>query len=1048
MKTIKKSAIMALAIAAGAILPSFADATLNDGLAIYLPFNEDMANKSTSANAVLDAPEPSAECANLVANGFVGKCLQITTNATSYGYLKLTGTDTGSLAYPDNKTFTAVIWLRQDVDLASDPVVFGNNNWNGRTNGFIFAWSSGDKQVNMHAGDGSNRVDLRFDKEAHGIWTFYAVVSDNASFTVYQGTSAGANTLSVKTANLPNFTLATTYPFYIGQAGTGTYGSRFIGSVDDFALWTRALSRADIERIYECGRTGMELGDLLAMDANDEPTMEVVSSDNDTVTLAFGGRRTQTHTLCVCYGAFDGAADKYAWDGFTNVADIAVSDSQYVYTVPAALKSANSRYRFFLMQKGNLPYAKEVKYVQSDGSSYIDTGVAPRRWMTAEFDVHPVVQNGTWDWCFGAMGVNGNKKSNFGIARHDGGNWHLEVSGSNYKPCACVLGETHHVKFDPVVVDLDGARYTTGGTTAGFVESGWTVSLFRNLKAGVPYDQTIKGWFETFTLSTPERTARDFKPVVDGNGTAGMFDAVTGRFYASGGTALTEGTDQDVVRYGWVRAVSEMCYALADNPPATATYSGGGTVPSDVSDSANWTCQNAYGQVLQDTLPTSETIVTVAGTTAFVVPSGSMPQCRSITFDNAVLADGADWRGLDFSKVTPDSVVDVNGKTLFLVDETSTALSAFAITDTSEGEPGTLRISAAQGATITNASVVISGNLKIRKEGAGVFSVAKVGQTYSGGTEVVDGSLRLEAAASTLFGSGRIRICDGAVFDLNGCNASATDVVLDGGTLTSLKPSAACTLPSRLVLTADSRLLFADISGNNDQSIVAGSVWNLGGRQLSIEMLGGNPDLNITESTISNGTFAVTQIGHDVAWLQIRALNGKDGLKLDLSTTILRLQTTTAGNSSVFDYVAGVPFERRPLFSKNKMEVYGTYTPPPESFGFNMMMMDGSTMNLSGQSGAWSCDFANSGGYASGSDTSTSMSFKENATVTIKLAGRTDLKTIAKSESPFIVTWSSEPPDTTSFVLDDETAAAGYKVKRVTGGLRLSKDKGFVLIVK
>lgn len=113
-----------------------------------------------------------------------------------------------------------------------------------------------------------------------------------------------------------------------------------------------------------------------------------------------------------------------------------------------------------------------------------------------------------------------------------------------------------------------------------------------------------------------------------------------------------------------------------------------------------------------------------------------------------------------------------------------------------------------------------------------------------------------------------------------------------------------------------------------------------------------------------------------------------------------------------------------------------------------MMMMDGSTMNLSGQNGAWSCDFVNSGGYASGSDTSTSMSFKENATVTIKLAGRTDLKTIAKSESPFIVTWSSEPPDTTSFVLDDETAAAGYKVKRVTGGLRLSKDKGFVLIVK
>ena len=213
-------------------------------------------------------------------------------------------------------------------------------------------------------------------------------------------------------------------------------------------------------------------------------------------------------------------------------------------------------------------------------------------------------------------------------------------------------------------------------------------------------------------------------------------------------------------------------------------------------------------------------------------------------------------------------------------------------------------------------------------------------------------------------------------------------------------------------------------------------------------MLGGNPDLNITESTISNGTFAVTQIGQGVAWLQIRALNGKDGLKLDLSTTILRLQTTAAGNSSVFDYVAGVLYERRSLFSKNKMEVYGTYTPPPESFGFNMMMMDGSTMNLSEQSGTWSCSFVNSGGYVNGSDKPTSMSFKENATITINLEGRTDLKTIAKSESPYVVTWSTKPADTTTFVLDAATQELGFKCKVTDAGLRLMKNKGLVIIVQ
>ena len=83
--------------------------TLNDGLAVYLPFDGDMSNKSTSSMAVQASPEPSATDAALVDNGFVGKCLDITaSSSTAYGYLKLAGTDTDSLTYGDgNTTFSA-----------------------------------------------------------------------------------------------------------------------------------------------------------------------------------------------------------------------------------------------------------------------------------------------------------------------------------------------------------------------------------------------------------------------------------------------------------------------------------------------------------------------------------------------------------------------------------------------------------------------------------------------------------------------------------------------------------------------------------------------------------------------------------------------------------------------------------------------------------------------------------------------------------------------------------------------------------------------------
>ncbi len=35
------------------------------------------------------------------------------------------------------------------------------------------------------------------------------------------------------------------------------------GDIDDFALWTRALTYEDVKSIYEAGRQGLHLADLL-----------------------------------------------------------------------------------------------------------------------------------------------------------------------------------------------------------------------------------------------------------------------------------------------------------------------------------------------------------------------------------------------------------------------------------------------------------------------------------------------------------------------------------------------------------------------------------------------------------------------------------------------------------------------------------------------------------------------------------------------------------------------------------------------------------------
>ena len=85
--------------------------------------------------------------------------------------------------------------------------------------------------------------------------------STDGVLTVYQGSACGRFYWMAEEAK--SLRLTTGMPFCIGQDGTGCYPSPFTGGVDDFALWTRALTREEVRRIYEEGRQGTALGELL-----------------------------------------------------------------------------------------------------------------------------------------------------------------------------------------------------------------------------------------------------------------------------------------------------------------------------------------------------------------------------------------------------------------------------------------------------------------------------------------------------------------------------------------------------------------------------------------------------------------------------------------------------------------------------------------------------------------------------------------------------------------------------------------------------------------
>ena len=115
---------------------------------------------------------------------------------------------------------------------------------------------------NAGMNSGRGRIDVGPYDIEFGKWTFYAVTrGPDGVLGYYQGGRDGY--LYRIAFNAKDINFKTGLPFFLGQDGTGKYPAAFNGDIDDFALWTRSLSYDDVRKIYEAGRNGIPLGDLL-----------------------------------------------------------------------------------------------------------------------------------------------------------------------------------------------------------------------------------------------------------------------------------------------------------------------------------------------------------------------------------------------------------------------------------------------------------------------------------------------------------------------------------------------------------------------------------------------------------------------------------------------------------------------------------------------------------------------------------------------------------------------------------------------------------------
>ncbi len=238
---------------------------LKDGLAAYLPFDF-AAIKSTMGKASLKLKAYGATRSGSSSGVFSG-CLKVAPDDNGAAGVALYGSE--SLKFENDGDFAFTLWVRMDGPQASQAPIVSNKDWSsGKNPGIVLIGArttDGVKTPGVCFNSGLNSKEVRVDMGTfnidYGEWCFYAVTrSKDGVLRVYQGGRDGRLYWIAQDAT--SIALKTSFPFWIGQDGTGRCKVSFNGDIDDFALWTRSLSHENIRYIYESGRKGLSLGEL------------------------------------------------------------------------------------------------------------------------------------------------------------------------------------------------------------------------------------------------------------------------------------------------------------------------------------------------------------------------------------------------------------------------------------------------------------------------------------------------------------------------------------------------------------------------------------------------------------------------------------------------------------------------------------------------------------------------------------------------------------------------------------------------------------------
>jgi hypothetical protein len=287
---------------------------------------------------------------------------------------------------------------------------------------------------------------------------------------------------------------------------------------------------------------------------------------------------------------------------------------------------------------------------------------------------------------------------------------------------------------------------------------------------------------------------------------------------------------------------------------------------------------------------------------------------------------------------------------------------------------------------------------------------------------------------------GDITIRRGATIDLNGSTGyHFYGFTLDGGTLKYTGTGRISgSMLNRVRLTDDSTLDVVTNYGFFGEDAATPTFLDLGGHTLDLKIAAAK-FCRFYNTTILDGTIDATS---GTGWF----LTG--GNYVTATNVYFKMNSAlhVASPFSVYGYEAKFGGVGTSNNASAQLTVAGVFKPTVAAF-YGCTMLAGSTMDLT----AWpkTAGWPMASAFTTGK---TNLEFADSGEIAVNLAGRDDLKALARSANPHLFTWTVADgapvvPDA-EFVLDADTAAEGFKLRKDATGLKLLYTRGMLIIVK